>query len=179
MITPVVNTAPALFDVQIAAINLLYTEFNTFGKAQILVKSNDKKQEYKYPGVLLEGNNYYPMLPNKDIMPFSFWVLDEPYEITPEVSASGNMTKATCRASLIFWGDLTKVLNYRFRATENMKKYLLDKMTLRNIFRIEQIFEQGDRVMDGFSIREIDNQYLMQPYFALRFTGKLLCRQKC
>lgn len=47
--------------------------------------------------------------------------------------------------------------------------------------RIElaKIYEQAENIFKGYSLREIDTQYLMQPYGGIRIDGFLMYREEC
>jgi hypothetical protein len=82
--------------------------------------------------------------------------------------------------SIVFWFNLDKIFpGKKDRNTESLKEQIVRVITreLRlttGRIDIRQIFEQPENVYKGYSLKEIDSQYMMQPYGGMRFEGEML-----
>ena len=43
----------------------------------------------------------------------------------------------------------------------------------------ERIYEQDKGVFEEYSVYEMDNQYMLWPYYAMRLQGKITCSSGC
>jgi hypothetical protein len=41
------------------------------------------------------------------------------------------------------------------------------------------VYERAENVFEGYSLDEVDNQFLMQPFAGLRITGELIVDEEC
>lgn len=168
-----------------------------FGKAQKLTKKvNDKI--IVTPNVYCGGwkghgvNDYIEVSPDSKLGNFSFFLINDPQEITPDVWDRHYKTPF----SLIFWFDLRTIYNSAVnRDTEHIKAEILQVVNGRKKWRLslgrieinrcyeqpENIFrtQQSMRYYKGFSMSELDNQFLMHPYCALRFDGYVEYDELC
>ena len=44
---------------------------------------------------------------------------------------------------------------------------------------VERIYERAENVFEGFSLDEVDNQFLMSPFAGLRLTGEMMVNEDC
>ena len=44
---------------------------------------------------------------------------------------------------------------------------------------MSRVYHKAENVFDGFTIDEIDNQFLMSPYFGMRVTGEIYVDTDC
>lgn len=154
---------------------------HAFGRAQRLVTQREHKTWY-YPGVYIGDNEYLNVLPGQNIGNRTFFVVDDPHtiEYNPRMY---NLIKTP--VSLICWYNLSDIYpNGKERNTEDVKRQILrvlTTLTMPNATRLEleKIYEQAENIFKGYSIREIDTQYLMQPYAGLRIEGILTYREEC
>lgn len=152
-----------------------------FGRAQRLATQREHKTYY-YPGVYIGENEYLNVLPGQEIGNRTFFVVDDPQtiEFNPR---RYNFIKSPI--SLICWYDLSDIYpDSKERNTEDVKRQIirvLTDLTMPNATRLEltKIYEQAENIFKGYSLREIDTQFLMQPYAGLRIDGYLTYREEC
>lgn len=160
-----------------------------FGRAQKLVKQIDGKR-YIIPSVYCGGwkgyskNDYIDVLPDSFKGNFCFFVVDDPQQIDWEQNAE---MEHRALFSVIFWFDLRRVFNSpNVRNTEYLKAQILDILNgrsgwiMRNgSIRINKCYEQAENIYRGFSIDEVDNQFLMHPFAGFRFEGEIRTETPC
>lgn len=177
-----------LGDIQAGLVKNLSWLDVAFGKCQRLQKQiNDKR--ITYPSVYCGGwnghgeNDYLEVSPDSKIGNFSFFELDDPQTIEPSVWAR----KIQTPFALIFWFDLRKVYDESCnRNTEYLKAQILNVINGRQgwtlpegrIF-IERCYERAENIYRGYSLSEIDNQFLMHPFAGFRFEGTLEFSEVC
>lgn len=152
-----------------------------FGRAQRLVTQREHKNYY-YPGVYIGKNEYLNVLPGQGLGNRTFFIVDDPHtiEFNPR---RYNVIKSP--VSLICWYDLSDIYpDSKERNTEDVKRQILrvlTNLTMPDATRLElvKIYEQAENIFRGYSLREIDTQYLMQPYAGLRIDGNLIYREEC
>jgi len=153
-----------------------------FGRAQRLVKTIETKK-YFTPNVYTgKGNEYIGVAPDSKIGNFSFFWLDDPQTMNWLPGQQGDIKT---NFSLIFWFDLRRVYNEaNNRNTELLKANIL--RTLNGGFpmrsgriKINRIYEQAENIYRGFTLDEVDNQFLMHPFAGFRFEGELTIIEPC
>lgn len=159
-----------------------------FGRSQRITKMLQGKRVIT-PNVYCGGwnghgeNDYIEVSPDSNIGNFSFFEIEDPHVIDPGPWA--RHIKAPF--SLIVWFDLIRVYNRpNNRNTEYLKAQILRvlagrtgwHLTSGRIF-INRIFERAENIYRGYTLSEIDNQYLMHPYAGFRFDGLLEFEELC
>lgn len=154
-----------------------------FGRAQRLVKTINGKKHHT-PNVYVSGNDYLPVSPDSKIGNFSFFFIEDPQQldvdIIPETTGDVYTT-----FSLIFWFDLRTIFNDpNNRNTEQVKEDILKVLNggfhLRSgHLKINKIYELAENIYKGFSLDEVDNQFLMHPYAGFRFVGDMKVFENC
>jgi hypothetical protein len=87
--------------------------------------------------------------------------------------------------SIIFWLDYRRIFNSAdIRNKEEVKRQILDTLNgafvlKEGTFKINKIYELAENIYRGFSLDEIDNQFLMHPYGGFRFEGELKVQETC
>lgn len=148
----------------------------SFGRAQKLVTLKDK-QNYFYPGVHIGKGTYINVLPDQKLGNYSFIVVDDPQSVDFRPNTQNNVK---VKYSIIFWFNLNKIFpGVQDRNTEALKEQIVRVITRElhlttGRIDIRQIFEQPENVYKGYSLKEIDSQYMMQPYGGMRFEGEML-----
>ena len=152
-----------------------------FGRAERLVKMKDGMRYYT-PNVYLGRGEYLPLLPdNRKLGNYCFFVLEEPQTVSVPYNNS-NRVKAPF--SLIVWVDMRSVGETDDdRNTEALKEQLL-KTVRRAWLRhgsvtVERVYERAENVFQGYSLDEVDNQYMMAPYAGFRITGEMQIDEEC
>lgn len=153
-----------------------------FGRAERLVKLDNDKRRIYTPCIYYRENDYVELTPDSRVGNFSFFWINDPQAIStePHVSLSISATFA-----LIFWFDYRKVFNdASIRNREEIKQQILDVLNggfwlKHGSLQVNKIYELAENIYRGFSLDEIDNQFLMHPYGGFRFEGQLSIGGKC
>lgn len=159
-----------------------------FGKAQRLTKMQGGKR-IVYPSVYCGGwnghgqNDYIEVSPDSHIGNFSFFDIEDPQTIDADVWAR------TIRVpfGLVVWFNLEKVYGEKNnRNTEYLKAQILDIVNghIGWIMRggrveVDRCYERVENIYRGYTLNEIDNQFLMHPYGGFRFDGTLQFEELC
>ena len=152
-----------------------------FGRSERLVKMKDGMRYYT-PNIYMGKDEYIPLLPdNRKLGNYCFFVLDEPQTVS---TPYGNSNRVRSPFSLVVWVDMRTVgATYDDRNTEDLKEQLL-KTVRRAWLRhgavtVERVYEKAENVFQGFSLDEVDNQYMMSPYAGFRITGEMQIDEDC
>ena len=159
-----------------------------FGRSQRLTKMMNGKKIIT-PNVYCGGwnghgeNDYIEVSPDSKIGNFSFFEIDDPQTIDAGPWAREIKTPF----GLIVWFDLTRVYNSATnRNTERLKAEILHVLNGRagwhltdGRITINRIYERAENIYKGYSLSEIDNQFLMHPYGGFRFDGILEYEEYC
>ena len=152
-----------------------------FGRAQRLVTRIEHKDHY-YPGVYIGGNEYLNVLPGQGLGNRTFFMVDDPQTIDFNQRRYNTIRSPF---SLVLWYDLTTILkDTKERNTEEIKRQILRVLTdavLPGGSRIElaRMYETAENIFKGYSLKEIDTQFLMHPFAGLRIEGTLIYREEC
>ena len=181
-------TTPYLFDkvigeMQQALKNGLPWLQNSFGRAKRLIKVIDGKRIYT-PNVYKGNDQYEVLLPDDRMRCFSFFVLSEPQEMLNRVQ---NEIRIKAPFSLIVWFGLRvveKVMQLPDeRNTEQVKEQILGVLNTafpkKGSFTVQRIYERAENVFEGFTLDEVQNQFLMSPFAGFRFYGELIVTNDC
>lgn len=152
-----------------------------FGRAQRLVTKRERKEHF-YPGIYIGKNEYLNVLPGQNLGNRIFFIAEDPQQIefTPRMY---NTIKSP--VSLILWYDLSSIYKgSNERNTEEIKQQILRVLTdtvMPSGSRIEpiKIYEQAENIFSEYSLKEIDTQFLMQPYAGLRIEMLVSYREQC
>ena len=178
-------TRPYLFDrviqnVQDALSGLQWLD-HIFGRSERLVRMREGKRYYT-PNVYLKGDDYMSLLPdNTELGNYCFFVLEEPQTVTYPM---GIQNRVKSPFSLIVWFDMRRVgATYDDRNTEQLKEAVLKAVKRgwikQGSITIERIYEKAENVFQGYSLDEVDNQFLMSPFAGFRLTGEMQIDEEC
>ena len=159
-----------------------------FGRSQRLSKNINGKRVIT-PNVYCGGwdghgpNDYIEVSPDSKIGNFSFFEVDDPQTI----DAGPWAREIKAPFGLIFWFDLTRVYNAADnRNTEKLKAEILHVLNGRAGWHLQngrilvnKIYERAENIYRGYTLTEIDNQFLMHPYAGFRFDGLLEFAELC
>lgn len=163
-----------------------------FGRSQRLTKMVNGKKIIT-PNVYCGGwnghgeNDYIETSPDSKIGNFAFFEIEDPQTI----DAGPWAREIKAPFSLIVWFDLTRV--YRDapdpatnRNTEYLKAQILRVLNGRAGWHLtggrivlNRIYERAENIYRGYTLSEIDNQYLMHPFAGFRFDGLLEYDELC
>ena len=152
-----------------------------FGRAQKLATQREQRTYY-YPGVYVGKNEYLNVLPGQGLGNRTFFMIDDPHTVDFNTRRYNTIKSPF---SIVLWYDLTTIFKgTKERNTEEIKRQLLRVLTesvLPSGSRIEitRIYEQAENIFKGYSLKEIDTQFLMQPFAGLRIEGTLIYREEC
>lgn len=128
-------------------------------------------------------NDYIEVSPDSKIGNFVFFEVDDPETIDAGVWGR----TFTTPFSLIFWGNMD-ILNAEkgVRNGYYAKDYFLKFLAGRTGWHLtngqvttSRIYERAENIYRGYSLDEIDAQYLMQPYYGCRIEGTLKYDEFC
>lgn len=167
--------------IQDALINNIGWLDNAFGRVQRLVTKREHR-DYYYPGIYIGNNEYLNVLPGQGLGNRTFFIIDDPHTIEYNPRRYNTIRSPF---SLVLWYDLTTILqDGNERNTEEIKRQFL--RVFRNAVlpggaRIElaRMYETAENIFKGYSLKEIDTQFLMHPFGGLRIEGTLIYREEC
>lgn len=176
---------PKLFDV---AIQEIQTQLGAkiswlnhiFGKSEQLRKEiNDR--EYLLPYVYVGNGEYLGVAPDSHLGNFVFFELEDPNTVRVDVIARPTIES---ELNLILWCDLRSIESIDNRNTEFIKQTMLralNDIQLSALGRIEvnKIYEHKENVFRRYDLNELDNQFCMYPYCAMRFNMSLIVKDSC
>lgn len=153
-----------------------------FGRAERLVKYDVNGKKIYTPNVYAGENDYTCVTPDSGIGNFSFFWIDDPQNVEWEPCVSIGI-KAPF--SLIVWFDFRTITNSsNIRDKESVKRQILDVLNggfwlKSGSITVNKVYELAENIYKGFSLDEIDNQFLMHPYGGFRFEGELQISENC
>ena len=182
------HNTPYLFDkvigeLQQALKNRLQWLDASYGRAERLVKVIDGKRYYT-PNAYLGNDQYELLLPDDKLGCYSFFVLSEPQELLNRMQTE---VRIKAPFSLIVWVDMRrveKVMNQPDqRNTEYIKEQVLGVIATaflkKGSVSVMRIFERAENVFEGFTLDEVQNQFLMSPFAGFRFQGEMIVTNDC
>lgn len=128
-------------------------------------------------------NDYIEVGPDSKIGNFVFFEVDDPETI--DAGAWGRTI--TAPFSLIFWGNMD-ILNAEkgLRNGYFVKAYFLKFLEgrygwhlSRGSIETTRMWERAENIYKGYTLDEVDAQYLMQPYYGVRIDGILKVDEVC
>ena len=152
-----------------------------FGRSERLVQLKDGVRKYS-PNVYGGKDNYISLLPDNTYLGnYCFFVLEEPQTISVPMQ---QLNRVRAPFSLIVWVDMRRVgASYDDRNTEKLKEDIIK--TIRTAWvkkggvTLNRIYERAENVFNGYSLDEVDNQFLMSPFAGFRFTGEFVIDEDC
>ena len=189
---PVINN-PVMLDKALAEVqtglveNISWLDV-AFGRAQRITKMQ-KGKRLILPTVYCGGwnghgpNDYIEVSPDSKIGNFSFFDIDDPETVVGEVWARNISTPFR----LIVWFDLQRVYGTASnRNIEKLKAQVLSVLNSRAGWHLNQgrittarIYERVENIYRGYTLSEIDNQFLMHPYGGFAIEGVIEYPELC
>ena len=152
-----------------------------FGRSERLVKMKNGMRYYT-PNVYYGRDEYIQLLPdNRDLGNYCFFVMEEPQTVTYPM---GLQNRVRAPFSLIVWVDMRTIgATYDDRNTEQLKEQVLKTIKRgwikHGAVTVEKVYERAENVFQGYSLDEVDNQYLMSPFAGFRLTGEMQIDEEC
>lgn len=151
---------------------------HAYGKAQAISDASGNGPG-KFPGVSTDGFNYLSLAPNADMGAFSFFIVQDPQNIEAK---PGGGSRISAMVSQVFWLDFGRVPGH-LRNGEAIKSEILDFYTKRLRFRGDikplKFWENASNIYREYSLREIKDQFLMLPYYAVRLDLTVKIDSEC
>lgn len=187
---------PILVDEMIAELQqVLVANFGwldaAFGRSQKITRKGTSGRTVVVPNVYCGGwrghgpNDYIEVSPDSKIGNFCFFEVNDPETIDWSYR---QLMDIETPFSLIFWFDTRRVFNEpTHRDLSHLKNEILtllngtNGLVLHNNgrFELNRIYERAENIYRGYTLSEIDNQFLMHPYAGLRFDGVIYMPQPC
>ncbi len=181
-------TTPYLFDKVIRELQQALKEGlpwleNSFGRVERRVTEVNERRLY-VPAIYQEDGQYGIMLPDDRLGCYSFFVMHDPQEVLNRMQTE---VRIKSPFSLIVWFDLRrveKVMNLPDqRNTEIVKEQVLSVVNTafpkKGSVTVQRIYERAENVFEGFTLDEVQNQFLMSPFAGFRFYGELIVTNDC
>lgn len=156
----------------------------TYGRCERLVKKENDGKRYYVPAIYKQCENYESLLPDDKRGCYSFFVMREPQTVSQQVQTE---VRIKSPFSLIVWVDMRRVerkMNMPDnRNTEYIKEQVLSvlntALTRKGSITVESIYERAENVFQGFTLDEVQNQFLMSPFAGFRFDGTMIVTNDC
>ena len=154
---------------------------HAFGRAQRLITENDRGK-FIFPAVHIKNGEYQSVMPDSSLGNFSFFVIDDPQQLKTHKSS---LSAITSDFSLIVWGNLEDILGEQTdRNSECIKRQVIKAITdcsylLNCEVELLQVYEDARNIYKGYSINEVQTQFLTQPYYGLKIEGTLKQYDEC
>ena len=152
-----------------------------FGRCERLVKEVEGRRVY-FPNVYKGGDEYILLTPdNTDLGNYCFFVREDPEEIAANF---GVFNRWKCPFSLVVWVDMRRVEDADERDVHGFEGKIMDAIGAPSALRhggmeIQRVYHRAESVFDGFTLDEVDNQFLMSPYYGLRVSFELWIDDEC
>lgn len=154
-----------------------------YGRCERLIKTIDGKRCYT-PNIYKGNNEYESLLPDDRRGSYSFFVMREPQAISQQVQTEVRLKSPY---SLIVWVDMRRLEHTMglddTRNTEYIKEQVLSvlntALTRKGSISVDTIYERAENVFQGFTLDEVDNQFLMSPFAGFRFDGTMIVTNDC
>lgn len=180
------KTSPKLFDAVIQEMQLqlaggLPWLQNVYGKAERTHREYHGERYYM-PSVYVGGGKYEPLMPDVLMGNYAFFYMEDPQDISDQLRVMPYFGMAG-DVNLVVWGDSRTIEAEDDRNIESIKSAILQvlggmQLQSGNV-KWDRIWEQSRGVMSEYSITEDDGEFMMWPYFAFRFRGRLTCNSGC
>lgn len=196
------KTNPVLVDKVIQALRqniasrLLWLD-TTFGRSYDMVNHLENGGKFIYPAAYIGNGEYTSLLPNDCYGNFLWFDVYDPQEI---VLIRQQLSQIKFECAAIFWFNQAKIFNNSdFVYIEEIKDQILrvlsspglvhygETLVVSNVYEKPENIYKGyslekiynSYVYDGQNIQDIDNQYFVHPYGALRFELNITARETC
>lgn len=153
---------------------------NAYGRAYRLSRIANQK-EYVYPAIHLGNEQYLSVEPSTSHGNYLFFDVNPVSEIEWH-RHSVSVIKGTI--GLVVYGNLNVIYpNETARTVEFVKLAILKALASipveKSQFIPKSISERWVDAFEGFTLEEVVSQYLMQPYFVLRFEIDVKFNEPC
>jgi hypothetical protein len=140
----------------------------SFGRAWMHSEYSTDGKTKKYPKCW-DGVDYINVLPNDNFKAMSFIAVkaQEKYAKFSDAAVGNPKTRDL---SVIIWGNLKKIDPAKTYIFTEYLKLQVEKILVPNVAVITAYYdEKAETVFQDYTLIDIDTQYLMYPFFAMRF----------
>jgi hypothetical protein len=89
--------------------------------------------------------------------------------------------------SLIVWVDMRRVEKKMQLADQRNTEYIKEQVLgvietaflKKGAVKVTKIYQRAENVFQGFTLDEVDNQFLMSPFAGFRFEGEMIVTNDC
>lgn len=150
-----------------------------FGRSYRIEEPKGDKS-YTFPAIYLGANEYQSVLPDDSLGNFSFFELYDP----TEVDNTNKTVRVSTKGAIIFWLNFFSIypdasMLYPEEIKAEIIRALQNCRLSSGHLKITKLYEQPANIYKGYDIKQIDNQYLMSPYYGLRVEIELSNAELC
>lgn len=152
-----------------------------FGRCERLLKVVDGRR-YFTPNIYKGKDEYELLTPdNTDLGNYCFFVPDEPEVMVANFGISGRLRAPF---SLVVWVDQRTIEDEDARNVYDLELKVLDAIASPGVLRhggieVTRVYHKAENVFQGFTMDEVDNQFLMSPFMGLRVECELWIDEDC
>lgn len=165
-------------DVQQALIDGLDWLDLAYGKAERIIQRTQRNERTYIPAWYLDGMDYENLLPDDRKGNYAFFTVEDNMSVE---AAQGRPARISGQCSLIVWLDQRTMTNEWGK--EYARNSVISILTALNTdsghLQVQSVFERAESVFSGFTLDEVENQYLTYPYCGFRFVCQYSIRQDC
>ena len=154
---------------------------HVFGRCERLVKDVEGRRYYS-PNVYKGRNEYILLTPdNTDLGNYCFFVQEDPETI---VESFGVLNRMRAPFSLVVWVDMRTLEDDDERNGYRVDEMVMDAIGAHGVMHsggieVSRVYHRAESVFDGFTLDEVDNQYLMSPFYGLRISFEIWMDEDC
>lgn len=153
---------------------------HAYGKTQRIVK-RIQGRDYYMPAIYTGDTEYLSMLPDARLGNFSFFDIPDAYRFPEYNRFAPNKFFTPFR--LVVWFDERTIWGPGMSNREQLKMdvlAVLGQVTLSDGgLWVEKVYERHENIYRGYSLSEVDTQYLMVPYGGFAVEGELELSEEC
>ena len=152
-----------------------------FGRCERLLKVVEGRRYYT-PNIYKGRDEYELLTPdNTDLGNYCFFVPDDPEVMVANFGISGRLRAPF---SLVVWVNMLDVDDKDTRNVFDLELKVLDAIASPGVLRhggieVMRVYHKAENVFQGFTLDEVDNQFLMSPFMGLRVECELWVDEDC
>lgn len=155
-----------------------------YGKAERRVRMKDGREAF-YPAVYANALDYLAVFPDSHLGEFCFFDVADGYRFDP--FRFGSYSKIRAEFGIVFWFDFRNVYtsptNWQERTNQHVITEVLAALRAFSTpsihLQCNQVWERAENIYQGYTHREIDNQFLMRPYGGFRIDCEAYFNEDC
>ena len=134
------------------------------------------------PNVYVGKDDYCLLTPDqRELGNYAFFVREEPERMGVSM---GMQSRVHAPFSLIVWVDMRTVADGDDRNIYDVELAVLQALgtpgAVKNGgLKVTNVYHRAENVFDGFSLDEVDNQFLMSPFYGMRVQMEIWIDEDC